>query len=644
MVAVHLLTQRTGDTMQFLGHSASQVPTDSGVKRLDVQVLRGVAVLAVIFFHAGAPLPGGFAGVDVFFVVSGFVIGAMLLREHRLTGRIALRVFFSRRVRRLIPAVALMVAVVSLFSLLIYPTFEVFEPAFRTGIAGLLFVANVAIDRQSWDYFAPLTSWNPFLHLWSLGVEEQFYLFLPFVLALLLPRSRRLLVISLVGLAVLSFALSWFGSSDFKLELPFGQSFIGFYSPITRVWEFMVGVLLALLPTVIIEASKAKMLAAFAGFGLLVSFILLEPGIEDRTLPLLLPVTMTATLIFAGTSLAATFWNQSVALRVLAKVGDWSYSLYLWHWPVMVLAAYIAPNVPEAKFLSLAISVPLALASYQYVETPLRLGRVCSPFFSTVVASAMGVLSSITLVCVALLSTHLVEPWMTARATNAGQLDNPLSSAIDRGATDCSDYSDCTQTADRPGPGVMILGSSHGADLFLGISEKSPGPVKQLDDSDTGYLDVDSDLHKQIVADSSVDVVVIAHYLGHPSRNVHWDSLRDAVVSFVSSGKSVLIVDDVPNINYDPVRCAYGLPILPSAKVCETPSADSDQVRARYLPEIQQLDRDFPEVSLVEAYEAFCSEGVCTVGGSGEVWFRDSNHLTTEGSRKAVNALVFRSS
>jgi peptidoglycan/LPS O-acetylase OafA/YrhL len=284
-------------------------------------------------------LPGGFAGVDVFFVVSGFVIGAMLLREHRLTGKIALRVFFSRRVRRLIPAVALMVAAVSLFSLLIYPTFEVFEPAFITGIAGLFFVANVAIDRQSWDYFAPLTGWNPFLHLWSLGVEEQFYLFLPFVLALLLPRSRRLLVLALAGLAVLSFALSWFGSSDFKSELPFGQSFIGFYSPVTRVWEFMVGVLLALLPTVIIKVRQAKFLAAFAGLGLLLSFLLLEPGIEDRTLPLLFPVAMTAILIFAGTSLPAVFWNKSFALRGLAKIGDWSYSLYLWHWPVMVLAA-----------------------------------------------------------------------------------------------------------------------------------------------------------------------------------------------------------------------------------------------------------------------------------------------------------------
>lgn len=620
--------------MQFWGHSVSRPAPDSGVKRLDVQVLRGVAVLAVILFHAGASLPGGFAGVDVFFVVSGFVIGAMLLREHRLTGKIALRVFFSRRVRRLIPAVALMVAAVSLASLLIYPTFEVFEPAFITGIAGLFFFANVAIDRQSWDYFAPLTGWNPFLHLWSLGVEEQFYLFLPLVLVFLLPRSRRLLVLSLTGLAVLSFALSWFGSSDFKSELPFGQSFIGFYSPVTRVWEFMVGVLLALLPTVIIEARKAKILAAFAGVGLLVSFVLLEPGIEDRTLPLLLPVTMTAILIFAGASLPAAFWNQPFALRGLAKIGDWSYSLYLWHWPVMVLAAYIVPNLAGAKFLSLGISVPLALASYRYVETPFRLGRVRSPSFSTVAASAMGGLSAITLVCVALLSTNLVEPWMTARATNGGQLDNPLLRAIDQGATECSDYSDCTQTADRLGPGVMVLGSSHGADLFLGISETSPGPVKLLARSGSAYLDVESGLHKQIVADPSVDVVVIAHFLGHPSRSVDWESLRDAVVNFVDSGKSVLIVDDVPNINYNPVRCAYGLPILPSAKVCEIFSVGPDRVRAKYLPEIQRLDRDFPEVRLINAYEAFCSDGVCSVGGSGEVWFRDSNHLTTEGSRK----------
>ena len=620
--------------MQFRSNVASRPAPDSGIKRLDVQVLRGVAVLAVILFHAGAPLRGGFAGVDVFFVVSGFVIGAMLLREHRLTGKMALRVFFSRRVRRLIPAVALMVAAVSLVSLLIYPTFELFEPAFTTGIAGLFFFANVAIDLQSWDYFAPLQSWNPFLHLWSLGVEEQFYLFLPFVLVLLLPRSRQLLVLTLAGLAVLSFALSWFGSSDFDNGLPFGQSVIGFYSPVTRVWEFMVGVLLALLPTVIIEAWKAKVLAAFAGLGLLVSLALLEPEIGGRTVPLLLPVAMTAILIFAGTSLPAAFWKHSFALRGLAKIGDWSYSLYLWHWPVMVLAAYIAPNFTGAKFLSLAISVPLALASYRYVETPFRLGRVRSPSFSTVAASAMAGLSAITLVCVALLSTHLVDPWMTARATNAGQLGYPQATAIDQGATNCSDYPLCIQTADRPGRGVIILGESHGGDLFLGISEKSPGPVKRLDGSGSGYLDAESDLHKQIVADSSVDVVVIAHALGNPSGSMDWDPIREAVVSFVRSGKSVLILDDWPNINYNPARCAYGMPILPSAKVCEVSSVDSDRVRAKYLPEIQQLDRDFPEVSLINAYEVFCSDGVCSVGDSDEVWFRDTNHLTPEGVRK----------
>ena len=627
--------------MTISGRFASQPAALAEGKRLDIQVLRGVAVLAVILFHGGAPLTGGFAGVDVFFVVSGFVIGAMLIREHRLKGRIALRIFFSRRVRRLIPAVALMVAMVSLASLLIYPTFDVFEPAFNTGVAGLFFVANVAIDRQSWDYFAPLTGWNPFLHLWSLGVEEQFYLFLPLVLALLLPRNGRLLVLTLTGLAVLSFFLSWLGSSDLKIGLPFGQSFVGFYSPITRVWEFMAGVLLALLPRVVIQTKRAKFLAAFAGVGLIASFLLLEPGVEDRTLPLLLPVAMTAILIFAGTSLPAGFWSQSRALRGLAKIGDWSYSLYLWHWPVMVLAAYTFPNSSEAKFVSLAISVPLALASYRYVETPFRLGRLRSPSFSTFAAGATGALSAITLVCVALLSAGFVEPRMTAQATNAGQLTSPMLTAIDEGATDCLDYSDCIQTVDRPGRGVIVLGASHGADLFLGISEASPGPVKRLGRSNSAYLDVTSDLHKQIVSDTSVDVIVVAHYLGHPSRSVDWDGLREAVASFVSSGKSVLIVDDVPNLNYNPVRCAYGLPIFPTAKVCEISSADSDLVRARYLPEIEQIAHDFSKVSLINAYEAFCSDGVCSVGDSREVWFRDSNHLTAEGSRKVFRETSF---
>lgn len=623
---------------------AGQVFSGARKLRIDIQVLRAVAVLAVILFHAGLPLEGGYLGVDVFFVVSGFVITTVLIREHSETGRISIGAFYRRRVRRLIPALALMIGVVATLSIVIYPTFGTYWPAFITGIFGLLFAANLAVDRLSWDYFAPLSEWNPFLHLWSLGVEEQFYIVFPlFLLAIVSvfeKRKGRALIL-LVGVILLSFLLTWFGASDAKIYLPFGQSFIGFYSPLTRAWEFLAGVLAAFLPSRSLHGSASRVLVWMMGVALGVSLVYFEADVEDRAFSLLVPVLATAGILWLGKKrVLPRPTGARRMVRLLERIGDASYSLYLWHWPFMVLASYVYPASHWVKLFSLMVSVPLAVLSYVAIENKVRNGgRVfgLGPLaFSTFLS---GIALSL-LVLAALIVTQLTGPFVERKASDKDVFSSGMGEAISLGTTSCAHYEQCVQTVGPESQGIAILGASHGADLFLGIAEAFPNhSVSYISRSSDAYLTPTSQLHKQILSDTSIGTVVIAHAFNQPRAELNWNEIGLAVENFVEAGKIVLINDDVPNLGFDPTRCAFGIPIAPEFKSCAVSSVPSDQRRSVYLPEILDLAEESNSVAIIRSYEVFCQAGQCLAGNQDELWFRDSDHLTAEGSRKIGRSL-----
>ena len=222
-------------------------------RRRDIQGLRAFAVLMVVAFHAGLPVPGGFVGVDVFFVISGFVITSMLYREQVGFGRIHLGQFFLRRFKRLTPALALVVAVTMIISIFVLSPFGSQQVAASTGIGAMLLTANFVIVRTTGGYFDGPSAMNPLLNTWSLSVEDQFYVFFPAVIAFgwYLARRRNLYrlapILLIATLALASFVLAILGSFDLTFR---GSNYIlGFYSPITRAWEFAVGALLALFMT-----------------------------------------------------------------------------------------------------------------------------------------------------------------------------------------------------------------------------------------------------------------------------------------------------------------------------------------------------------------------------------------------------------
>ncbi len=344
-----------------------------------IQGLRAIAVLAVIVFHAGLPVPGGFLGVDVFFVISGFVITAMLAREWARTGTVAFRHFYARRFRRLTPALAVLVAVVVLASLVLQSPLGSQQITARTGIGALLLSANIVIAKSTGGYFDAPAATNPLLNTWSLSVEEQFYLIFPLLLFIAWKLGRRwgarLVTTAVIITAVggVSFIIAMAQARGHKVSaLPAALG--GFYGPVTRAWEFAVGALLAL---VIAKVALRPGRVTAAVLGLLGAAAIAIPlwAVNGRT-PwpgpwTVLPVAGTVAVLIAGLR-ARGLTSRALSTRPMVAIGNISYSWYLWHWPFIVFAILIWPNHQYIALLAALASLVPSLISYRWIEQPIR--------------------------------------------------------------------------------------------------------------------------------------------------------------------------------------------------------------------------------------------------------------------------------
>lgn len=339
-------------------------------------------MLLVVLFHAGLHVRGGFTGVDVFFVISGFVITGSLLAELRRTGSLHLRAFYARRARRLLPALALMITVVSLLGVLVTPL-QIQKMEADTGVAAALFVANLQLYHlPATGYFDAKVTADPFLHTWTLAVEEQFYVVFPALLLFgwAIARRRRRSSLTTAGWAI---ALVSASSLALSIALTYGLKLPGistprafaFYSSPTRAWEFGVGALLALL--IGFHPALPRGLANGLGVAGLLAIAVgafAIPG-TDRFPGVL------ALLPVAGAAAVIAGWSdRSPASRILGTrpavwIGDRSYSWYLWHWPVLVAAGNLFPGVGNVRPVAAALSLLPAAASYRFVENPIRYRR-----------------------------------------------------------------------------------------------------------------------------------------------------------------------------------------------------------------------------------------------------------------------------
>lgn len=347
-------------------------PTQSRF-RPDIEGLRAIAVLLVLFFHAGLPPRGGYIGVDIFFVISGFLITSLLIREAERTGTISLSQFYARRVRRLLPAASLVL-------LTTLPLIHFLAPETQRTIFGIdivaaaAYFANWRFADRSVDYLAEDIERSPVLHFWSLSVEEQFYFIWPLVLvfALFLAKRYRLSLRRTMTTALLLVVLPSF---YWSLSLTTVSPSEAFFVTSTRLWELGIGAILALN----VERLTGRSLLLSRGLGvigllmLFASAFLLGAQAPWPGYLALIP-TLGATFVIASGAISQVGFVQSLlGARSMVWIGGLSYSLYLWHWPVLVVGQdWLKFNGTGSGAVLVLLSVVPAWLSYRFIETPFR--------------------------------------------------------------------------------------------------------------------------------------------------------------------------------------------------------------------------------------------------------------------------------
>ena len=366
--------------------------------RPDVDGLRAVAVVLVLLFHANLGWAGGFVGVDVFFVISGFLITGVI-RKQQHAGTFTMRNFWVRRIRRIIPASILMVG-----GTLIIGSVVLFRSDFRelvySAVAQLVMLANVFFWQQT-GYFAGSAELKPLMHMWSLAVEEQFYLGYPFLLVLLNRTSNKTAGRVLASIAILSFALSVWGVHHYPRAT--------FFLLPARAWEMLLGGLIWFVPPPEkLTQWKSETLSWFALAGILVASWFYDGDTLFPGIAALLPCLATAAIIYLNAN-QQTRVSALLSTRPFVFVGLISYSLYLWHWPLLAFCRYsqTEPLSVGYRVSILLVSGVLAYMSWRFVETPWRQGaRLRSKRSLLVVAT--GALAAIVLANVAVGS---VDVW-----------------------------------------------------------------------------------------------------------------------------------------------------------------------------------------------------------------------------------------
>ncbi len=356
----------------------------AGEIRGDIQGLRAVAVAVVICAHAGVTaLPGGFVGVDVFFVISGYLISGLLFREVLVTGGISIGQFWARRARRILPAATLVTVVTVLCSLAVMSFFNA-RQVVVDALWSSAFAANVHFAQQGVYYFATDAGPSPMQHYWSLAVEEQFYVVWPLALLAALTLTRALTghnprrlprrAVTIMLLVVVTASLAW------SIHQTVAAPTTAYFSTFTRAWELGIGALVALVPVATVKrlGNLAVQLMALTGaVAVVASCFLITSATPFPGIAAMLPVGGAALLLLAGHGRASTLVGQLLSTAPFRIVGDWSYSLYLWHWPVLILPEYALDRelTGSESALAVLVTVTLSAYTYRYVEVPFRTGR-----------------------------------------------------------------------------------------------------------------------------------------------------------------------------------------------------------------------------------------------------------------------------
>ncbi|AHG93584.1 acyltransferase 3 (plasmid) [Gemmatirosa kalamazoonensis] len=626
--------------------------------RADVQGLRAVAVLAVVLYHAGVPLfGGGYVGVDVFFVISGYLITGLLLREVERTGTIDFAAFYGRRVRRLLPAVTVVLLATLGATVLFLSPLEQRELA-PAALAAALYASNFWFGFQATDYLGGDVQQNLVMHTWSLSVEEQFYMAWPLLLLVgarfgAPDRRRGRLLALMTGVALASFVGGLWLMTRSRPWAFFG-------SP-PRAWEFAAGALVCLaearLATLGRRAATALALVGAAGvLGAIVAF-------GDRTafpgVAAVLPVAGTALLLAAGAARTPGAVSRLLGVAPLRAVGDWSYSLYLWHWPLLVFPALLGLTLgPAARAACVLAALALAWASYRWVENTLRFDRrlVARPWRSLALGACLTVAAGAAAAAVWAAGGRTIDARM-ASYRHARDLPKVYADGCHAEFSKV-DVGGCVYGVADARRTVVLFGDSHAAQWFPALERlardgkwrlvsltKSACPPADVSvtNPDLGrpYRECDAWRAKAIarVAAERPALVVMTSASGYMfeagagagagvGADAWRDGMRRTLLGLRRAGAPIAVVRDTPRPGFDVPRCLaralrnHGA----SAAQCDF-ALDANPWGAEVFGVNREAARGLDDVRFVDLSDVICDRGRCVATRDGEVIFRDTNHL-----------------
>jgi len=622
----------TTDSLQAAAH-----------KRSDIQGLRAVAVLGVIAFHAfGSVLPGGFVGVDVFFVLSGFLITGILMRELD-QGRFSLGGFYRRRISRLFPALFVMLAFTLAVGFVVLAP-RTFQELSLTTFFTTLFTSNLAFIRIS-GYFDADASLRPLLHTWSLGVEEQFYLLFPPLLWALHRFARRLLWPVLFVLA---------GVSLFKAQQYLGADPTkAFYHPFCRAVELLVGALAYGASRRWTPTGLTRQALSWGGlFGIAGSMILLKDGVPFPGAWALPACLGTAAMLLAQGGMP----NRWLEAKPLVVVGDMSYSLYLWHWPLLVYGHLAFGLSAWVTAVAVVLSFVMAWLSRRYVEEPFLDGRRRWPVWWM----ALGAMATTIGVCLVIYLTDGLPKRFNApeQAMFAAAEDhNPDRDRCHKRSRGTLPYAQTCIYGDTSAPPVAaVWADSVGAELGMvygqalgerGLSVRSitaSGCPAQMRDPNPGCQAHNAQILAGLTGEADIrTVVLIANYLGYEEepQSQMPDSLLDAALALKRAGKQVIIVGPLPQFDFDPPsEAGLALRFGRDPREIGLATARYDRDNGAILDRLQAFGRA-NAIPVIAPRDLFCDAQMCRVYDPAEgVLFFDSVHPSLIGARRIVEAVL----
>lgn len=610
--------------------------------RPDIDGLRAIAVLSVVAYHAFPSLaPGGFVGVDIFFVISGFLITGIILQAI-VAGRFSCREFYMRRIRRIFPALILVLATCLSFGWVALLPDE-YEQLGKHVAAGAAFISNVVLWRES-GYFDAAAGLKPLLHLWSLGIEEQFYIIWP--LALILASRTRRTWFLILAIAGVSFALN--------VVLIHNHPVATFYSPVTRFWELMIGALLACWS---IEASAFNQVSANAlaalGATLVVGFTLvLSTSREYPGWWALAPTLGTACLIAAPHS----WLNRNLlSFRPVVFVGLISYPLYLWHWPIL---SYLNILVPEmiggaeqraVKCAAITASILLAWLTYEFVERPIRYAPAWAAGSLAISAVALfGLGVAVFMMNGVLFRTEFnTDPFRVSE----GMLRSPACASYFGIELAKYDYCVIGPSTGRNRKVDLLVGDSHANGFFPGLELAAanlnrgsaqlghPGCFPVLRDDAGGACTIAISRAITIaMTDARIERVFIAaqwsHYFSAIGDRAFRQDLDRTLGALRKAGKEVYFVHQIPELDFSARDCLRVRPISFNSPVRTECNVAISQVLDRqraYRNAMRDILRRHPDVHVVDPVPVMCKDGICEAMMDGKILYRTNDHLSAQG-------------